>query len=141
MYHIIKIVIFIYKFMNRIMKSLSEILLEKLKVTKNISTKPFLVDKNIVCCTMEFFFKWIMVLDQDKLLTQTDFEDFEVLEDDYLKRKFKTYENLFDWYEDNKDDTIEVEVIRMLEEYKNIFFYDDIKFSFYSGDNLIDTTK
>lgn len=123
------------------MKSLSEILLEKLKVTKNISTKPFLVDKNIVCCTMEFFFKWVMVLDQDKLLTQTDFEDFEVLEDDYLKRKFKTYENLFNWYESFKDDTIEVEVIRMLEEYKNIFFYDDIKFSFYSGDNLIDTTK
>ena len=123
------------------MKSLSEILLEKLKVTKNISTKPFLVDKNIVCCTMEFFFKWIMVLDQNKLLTQTDFEDFEVLEDDYLKRKFKTYENLFDWYEDNKDETIEVAVTRLLEEYRNIFFYDKIGFTFYSGDNLIDATK
>ena len=82
-----------------------------------------------------------MVLDQDKPLTQTDFEDFEVLEDDYLKGKFKTYENLFDWYEDNKDETIEVTVTRSEEEYKNIFFYDDIRFCFYSGDNLIDTTR
>ena len=127
--------------MNRIMKSLTEILLEKLKVTKNISPKPFLVEKNIVCCTIEFFFKWIMVIDQTKDLTQEDFEDFEVLEDDHLHRAFKTYENLFNWYEAFKDDIIEVEVIGMLEEYKNIFFYDGIKFCFYSGDNLIDTTK
>lgn len=127
--------------MNRIMKSLTEIVLEKLKVTKNISNKPFLVDKNIVCCTIEFFFKWIMVIDQTKDLTQKDFEDFEVLEDENLQKEFKTYENLFNWYESSKDDTIDVEVIGMLEEYKNIFFYDGIKFSFYSGDNLIDTTK
>ena len=124
------------------MKNLKDIIIEKLKVTKNISNKPFLVDKNIVCCTIEFFFKWIMVLDQTKDLTQKDFEDFEVLEADrYLQNEFKTYENLFNWYESSKDDTIDVEVIGMLEEYKNIFFYDDIKFSFYSGDNLIDTTK
>ena len=123
------------------MKNLKDIIIEKLKVTKNISTKPFLVDKNIVCCTIEFFFKWIMVLDQTKDLTQKDFEDFEVLEDENLQKEFKTYENLFNWYESSKDDTIDVEVIGMLEEYKNIFFYDGIKFSFYSGDNLIDTTK
>lgn len=123
------------------MRNLKDIILEKLRVTKNVSTKPELVDHNIVSCTMEFFFKWIMVLDQDKPLTQTDFEDFEVLEDDYLKGKFKTYENLFNWYEDNKDETIEVTVTRSLEEYKNIFFYDDIRFCFYSGDNLIDTTR
>ena len=122
------------------MRNLKDIILEKLRVTKNISTKPELVDHNIVSCTMEFFFKWIMVLDQDKPLTQTDFEDFEVLEDDYLKGKFKTYENLFDWYEDNKDETIEVAVTRSEEEYKNIFFYDYISFCFYSGDNFIDTT-
>ena len=128
--------------MNRIMKSLTEILLEKLKVTKNISTKPFLVDKNIVCCTIEFFFKWIMVIDQTKDLTQKDFEDFEVLEADrYLQNEFKTYENLFNWYENSKDDTIDVEVIERPEEYKNVFWYDGIKFSFYSGDNLIDFTK
>ena len=124
------------------MKSLSEILLEKLKVTKNISNKPFLIDKNIVCCTIEFFFKWVMVIDQTKELTQEDFEDFEVLEADHqLRSEFKTYENLFNWYEANKDDTIDVEVIERSEEYKNVFFYDGIKFSFYSGDNLIDTTK
>lgn len=82
-----------------------------------------------------------MVIDQTKDLTQKDFEDFEVLEDENLQKEFKTYENLFNWYESSKDDTIDVEVIEMLEEYKNIFFYDDIKFSFYSGDNLIDTTK
>ena len=123
------------------MKSLSEMLLEKLKVSKNISTKPFLVDKNIVCCTIEFFFKWIMVIDQTRDLTQADFEDFEVLEDDHLHRAFKTYENLFNWYEAFKDDTIDVEVIRTSEEYKNIFFYDDIRFCFYSEDNFIDTTK
>lgn len=123
------------------MKNLKDIILEKLRVTKNVSTKPELVDHNIVSCTLEFFFKWIMVLDQDKPLTQTDFEDFEVLEDDYLKRKFKTYETLFDWYEYNKDETIEVTVTRSLEEYKNIFLYDDIRFCFYSGDNFIDTTK
>ena len=123
------------------MKSLSEMLLEKLKVSKNISTKPFLVDKNIVCCTIEFFFKWIMIIDQTKDLTQKDFEDFEVLEDENLQKEFKTYENLFNWYESSKDDTIDVEVIGRPEEYKNIFFYDGIKFSFYSGDNLIDTTK
>ena len=123
------------------MKSLSEMLLEKLKVSKNISTKPFLVDKNIVCCTIEFFFKWIMVLDQNKSLTKADFKDFDVLEDENLRNEFKTYENLFNWYENSKDDTIDVEVIRALEEYKNVFFYDGIKFSFYSGDNLIDTTK
>lgn len=123
------------------MKNLKDIIIEKLRVTKNISTKPELVDHNIVPCTMEFFFKWIMVLDQDKPLTQTDFEDFEVLEDDYLKGKFKTYENLFDWYEDNKDETIEVTVTRSLEEYRNVFSYDEIEFKFYSGDNLIDTTR
>ena len=123
------------------MKSLSEMLLEKLKVSKNISTKPFLVDKNIVCCTIEFFFKWIMVIDQTKDLTQADFEDFEVLEDDHLHHAFKTYENLFNWYEAFKEDTIDVEVIRTLKEYKNIFFYDDIRFCFYSGDNFIDTTR
>lgn len=123
------------------MKNLKDIIIEKLKVSKNISTKPFLVDKNIVSCTIEFFFKWIMVIDQTKDLTQKDFEDFEVLEDENLQKEFKTYENLFNWYESSKDDTIDVEVIEMLEEYKNIFFYDDIKFSFYSSDNLIDTTK
>ena len=123
------------------MRNLKDIILEKLKVTKNISTKPFLVDKNIVCCTIEFFFKWIMVIDQTRDLTQIDFEDFETLDDDYLQSKFKTYENLFNWYETNKDETIDVEVIRTLEEYKNIFFYDNIRFYFYSGDNLIDTTK
>ena len=123
------------------MKNINQFIIEKLKVTKNISTKPFLVDKNIVCCTIEFFFKWIMVIDQTKDLTQKDFEDFEVLEDENLQKEFKTYENLFNWYESSKDDTIDVEVIGMLEEYKNIFFYAGIKFSFYSGDNLIDTTK
>ena len=123
------------------MRNLKDIILEKLRVTKNISTKPELVDHNIVSCTMKFFFKWIMVVDQNRDLTQVDFEDFEVLEDDYLKGKFKTYENLFDWYDDNKDETIEVTVTRSEEEYKNIFFYDDIRFCFYSGDNLIDTTR
>ena len=123
------------------MRNFKDIILEKLRVTKNISTKPELVDHNIVSCTMEFFFKWIMVLDQNKPLTQTEFEDFEVLEDVYLKRKFKTYENFFDWYEDNKDETIEVTITRSEEEYKNIFLYDDIRFCFYSGDNLIDTTR
>ena len=123
------------------MRNFKDIILEKLKVTKNTAVKPELLDYNLVSCTMEFFFKWLMVLDQDKPLTQTDFEDFEVLEDDYLKRKFKTYENFFDWYEDNKDETIEVTVTRSEEEYKNIFFYDDIRFCFYSGDNLIDTTR
>ena len=123
------------------MRNFKDIILEKLRVTKNVSTKPELVDHNIVSCTMEFFFKWIMVLDQDKPLTQTDFEDFEVLEDGYLKRTFKTYENFFDWYKDNKDETIEVAVTRSEEEYKNIFLYDDIRFCFYSGDNLINTTR
>ena len=123
------------------MRNFKDIILEKLKVTKNVSTKPELVDHNVVSCTIEFFFKWIMVLDQDKMLTQADFEDFDVLEDDYLKRKFKTYETLFDWYEDNKDETIEVTVTRSLEEYRNVFSYDEIEFKFYSGDNLIDTTK
>lgn len=123
------------------MKNLKDIIIEKLRVTKNVSTKPELVDRNIVSCTMEFFFKWIMVLDQDKPLTQTDFEDFEVLEDGYLNGKFKTYENLFNWYEDNKDETIEVTVTRSLEEYRNVFSYDEIEFKFYSGDNLIDATK
>ena len=82
-----------------------------------------------------------MVLDQDKPLTQADFEDFEVFEDDYLRDEFNTYENLFNWYEDNKDETIEVTVTRSLEEYNNVFLYDEIEFKFYSGDNLIDTTK
>lgn len=123
------------------MKSLSEILLEKLRVSKNHISKPELIGRNIVSCTMEFFFKWIMVLDPNKSLTQADFEDFEVLEDDHLRSAFKTYENLFKWYEDNKDETIEVTVTGSLEEYKNIFFYDAIKFWFYSGDNFIDTTK
>ena len=123
------------------MRNLKDIILEKLRVAKNISTKPELVDHNIVSCTLEFFFKWIMVVDQNRDLTQADFEDFEVLEDGYLKRKFKTYENFFDWYEDNKDETIEVTITRSEEGYKNIFFYDDIRFCFYSGDNLIDTTR
>lgn len=82
-----------------------------------------------------------MVLDQDEPLTQADFEDFEVLEDGYLKGKFKTYENFFDWYEDNKDNTIEITVTRSLEEYRNVFSYDEIEFKFYSGDNLINAVK
>ena len=82
-----------------------------------------------------------MVIDQTRDLTQADFEDFEVLEDDHLHHAFKTYENLFNWYEAFKDDTIDVEVIRTSEEYKNIFFYDDTRFCFYSEDNFIDTTK
>ena len=123
------------------MKNLKDIIIEKLRVTKNVSTKPELVDRNIVSFTIEFFFKWFMVLDQNKPLTQTDFEDFEVLEDDYLKGKFKTYENLFNWYEDNKDETIEVTVTRSLEEYINVFLYDEIEFKFYSGDNLINAVK
>lgn len=123
------------------MKNLKDIILEKLRVSKNYISKPELIGRNIVSCTMEFFFKWIMVLDPNKPLTQADFEDFEVLEDDHLQSAFKTYENLFKWYEDNKDETIEVTVTGSLEEYKNIFFYDGIKFWFYSGDNFIDTTK
>ena len=123
------------------MRNFKDIILEKLKVTKNTAVKPELLDYNLVSCTMEFFFKWLMVLDQDKPLTQADFEDFEVFEDDYLRDEFNTYENLFDWYEDNKDETIEVTVTRSLEEYKNVFSYDEIEFKFYSGDNLIDTTK
>ena len=123
------------------MRNFKDIILEKLRVTKNVSTKPQLVDYNVVSCTMEFFFKWIMVLDQDEPLTQTDFEDFEVLEDGYLKRKFKTYENFFDWYEDNKDETIEVTVTKSFMQYTNSFSYDKIGFMFYSGDNFIDTTK
>ena len=123
------------------MRNLKDIILEKLRVTKNISTKPELVDHNIVSCTMEFFFKWIMVVDQTRDLTQEDFEDFEILSDEKLQSEFNTYENFFEWYEDNKDETIEVTVTRSEEEYKNIFFYDDIRFCFYSGDNLINTTR
>ena len=123
------------------MRNFKDIILEKLKVTKNTAVKPELLDYNLVSCTMEFFFKWLMVLDQDKPLTHADFEDFEVFEDDYLRDEFNTYENLFNWYEDNKDETIEVTVTRSLEEYKNVFSYDEIEFKFYSGDNLIDTTK
>ena len=123
------------------MRNFKDIILEKLKVTKNTAVKPELLDYNLVSCTMEFFFKWLMVLDQDKPLTQADFEDFEVFEDDYLRDEFNTYENLFNWYEDNKDETIEVTVTRSLEEYKNVFSYDEIEFKFYSGDNLIDTTR
>ena len=123
------------------MRNLKDIILEKLRVTKNISTKPELVDHNIVSCTMEFFFKWIMVVDQTKDLTQEDFEDFEILSDEKLQSEFNTYENFFDWYEDNKDETIEVTVTRSEEGYKNIFFYDKIGFKFYSGDNFIDTTR
>ena len=123
------------------MRNFKDIILEKLKVTKNTAVKPELLDYNLVSCTMEFFFKWLMVLDQDKPLTQADFEDFEVFEDDYLRDEFNTYENLFKWYEDNKDETIEVTVTRSLEEYKNVFSYDEIEFKFYSGDNFIDTTK
>ena len=123
------------------MRNFKDIILEKLKVTKNTAVKPEVLDYNLVSCTMEFFFKWLMVLDQDKPLTQADFEDFEVFEDDYLRDEFNTYENLFNWYEDNKDETIEVTVTRSLEEYKNVFSYDEIEFKFYSGDNFIDTTK
>ena len=123
------------------MRNFKDIILEKLKVTKNTAVKPELLDYNLVSCTMEFFFKSLMVLDQDKPLTQADFEDFVVFEDDYLRDEFNTYENLFNWYEDNKDETIEVTVTRSLEEYKNVFLYDEIEFKFYSGDNLIDTTK
>ena len=123
------------------MRNFKDIILEKLRVTKNVSTKPELVDRNIVSCTMEFFFKWIMVVDQTRDLTQEDFEDFEILSDEKLQSEFNTYENFFEWYEDNKDETIEVTVTRSEEEYKNIFFYDDIRFCFYSGDNLIDTTR
>ena len=123
------------------MRNFKDIILEKLRVTKNVSTKPELVDRNIVSCTMEFFFKWIMVVDQTRDLTQEDFEDFEILSDEKLQSEFNTYENFFEWYDDNKDETIEVTVTRSEEEYKNIFFYDDIRFCFYSGDNFIDTTR
>lgn len=123
------------------MRNFKDIILEKLRVTKNVSTKPELVDHNIVSCTMEFFFNWIMVVDQTRDLTQEDFEDFEILSDEKLQSEFNTYENLFAWYEDNKDEIIEVTITKSEEGYKNIFSYDEIEFKFYSGDNLIDTTK
>lgn len=123
------------------MRNFKDIILEKLRVTKNVSTKPELVDHNIVSCTMEFFFNWIMVVDQTRDLTQEDFEDFEILSDEKLQSEFNTYENFFAWYEDNKDEIIEVTITKSEEGYKNIFFYDEIEFKFYSGDNLIDTTK
>jgi len=123
------------------MKNLKDIILEKLRVSKNYISKPELVGKNVVYCTMQFFFKWIMVLDPNKPLTLEDFEDFEVLEDDDLYRKFRNYEVFFNWYEENKDDIIAVTVKGELEEYENIFFYDGIKFLFYSADNFIDVAK
>ena len=43
--------------------------------------------------------------------------------------------------EDNKDETIQVGVIKNPGQYEYLFFYDDIKFWFNSYDNLIDTTK
>ena len=127
--------------MNRIMKSFSEMLLEKLRVTKNISTKPKLVGKYVVSCTIEFFFKWLIGVDQNASLTQEDFEFFEILQDESLRNEFKTYENFFDWYEDNKDETIQVGVSKNPGKYSNLFFYDDITFWFNSYANLIDVVK
>ena len=124
------------------MKSLSEILLEKLKITQNkISTEPKLVGKSVVSCTIEFFFKWLIGVDQNSDLTQEGFEFFEILQNEELRDKFKTYENFFAWYEDNKDETIQVGVIKNPGQYEYLFFYDYIKFWFNSYDNLIDTTK
>ena len=124
------------------MKSLSEILLEKLKVTQNkISTEPKLVGKYVVSCTIEFFFKWLIGVDQNSDLTQEGFEFFEILQDEELRDEFKTYENFFAWYKNNKDETIQVGVSKNPDEYKNLFFYDGIKFWFNSYDNLIDVVK
>lgn len=124
------------------MKSLSEILLEKLKVTQNkISTGPKLVGKSVVSCTIEFFFKWLIGVDQNSDLTQEDFEFFGILHNEELLDKFKTYENFFDWYEYNKDEIIQVGVIKNPDDYGNLFFYDDIKFWINSYDNLIDAVK
>ena len=124
------------------MKSFSEMLLEKLKVTQNkISTEPKLVGKYVVSCTIEFFFKWLIGVDQNSDLAQEDFEFFEILQDKELRDEFKTYENFFTWYEDNKDETIQVAVSKNPDKYKNLFFYDDIKFWFNSNDNLIDEVK
>ena len=124
------------------MKSFSEMLLEKLKVTQNkISTEPKLVGKYVVSCTIGFFFKWLIGVDQNSDLTQEDFEFFEILQDKELRDEFKTYENFFAWYEDNKDETIQVGVSKNPDKYKNLFFYDDIKFWFNSNDNLIDEVK
>ena len=128
--------------MNRIMKSLTEILLEKLKVTQNkISSGPKLVGKYVVSCTIEFFFKWLIGVDQNASLTKEDFEVFEILHDEELRNEFKTYENFFDWYEDNKDETIQVGVSKNPDKYSNLFFYDDISFWFKTYANLIDAVK
>ena len=128
--------------MNRNMKSLTEILLEKLKVTQNkISSGPKLVGKYVVSCTIEFFFKWLIGVDQNASLTQEDFEVFEILHDEELRNEFKTYENFFDWYEDNKDETIQVGVSKNPDKYSNLFFYDDIPFWFKTYANLIDAVK
>ena len=116
-------------------------LLEKLKVTKNISTKPKLVGKYVVSCTIEFFFKWLIGVDQNASLTQEDFEFFEILQDESLRNEFKTYENFFDWYEDNKDETIQVGVSKNPDKYSNLFFYDDTPFWFKTYANLIDAVK
>ena len=116
-------------------------LLEKLRVTKNISTKPKLVGKYVVSCTIEFFFKWLIGVDQNASLTQEDFEFFEILQDESLRNEFKTYENFFDWYEDNKDETIQVGVSKNPDKYSYLFFYDDTPFWFITYANLIDAVK
>ena len=44
-------------------------------------------------------------------------------------------------YDSCSNDNIEVTITKMVEEYRNMFSYDGIRFCFYSGDNLIDFTK
>ena len=47
----------------------------------------------------------------------------------------------FVWYENNKDEIIQVGVSKDPDKYKNLFFYDGIKFWFNSYDNLIEEVK
>lgn len=149
MYHIFKIVIINYNFIgvNIIMKSLCEILLEKLKVTKKSLLTPLVVDEHTVEVPYYEFVIWYIgkFNKTPDELTEEDFRsgDFATgMVDINGVEVFKNARLAYNFYENHKDDiaTITIKEEKNHSKYMNPFLntikLDDIVFYAHSFEDF-----
>ena len=119
MYHIFKIVIFTYNFIiSIIMKSLSEILLEKLKVTKkSLSTVSIIDEHTVEVPYYEFVIQYTGAL--DKKPNEVRLNDFKLsdftssITDSYANEVFDDARSAYDFYKMRKDDIVTITIEQM----------------------------
>lgn len=145
MYHIIKIVIINYNFIvvNIIMKSLSEMLLEKLKVTKKSLSAVLVVDEHTVEVPYYEFVIWYTGHSNKtpNELTEEDFRSSDFADnivDINGVEIFKNARLAYNFYENHKDDiaTITTKEEKKRVKYNDTFFntikLNDINIVFYA---------